>query len=314
MLFIRLNEKRSEKYYLDYLLCRDVSHYHGILLAFYRYPDHFFCDFKVDCIHPSSFQEMNPMDLKDWLDKKVDQYNVPGFIPNDPIVIPHRFQKKQDIEIAGFFAAILAWGQRKTIISKCLDLLERMDHAPYDFIVHFQEDDLKSWVGFKHRTFNDLDALYFAHRLQAHYRTYDSLETAFLPEDMGSAWDAKKGLEVFHHRFFSLPEAPGRTKKHISTPARGSSCKRLNMYLRWMVRRDDRGVDFGIWEKIKPSDLICPCDVHVERVARALGLVQRPKPDWPMAIELTEQLRQWDPEDPVRYDFALFGLGVEGRL
>lgn len=257
---------------------------------------------------------MTSQELKNWLDRKVDEYNVPGFIPHDPVSIPHRFQKKQDIEIAGFFAAILAWGQRKTIISKCLDLLERMDHAPHDFIVNFQEDDLRSWVGFKHRTFNDLDALYFAHWLQFHYRQFDSLEDAFLPEPATDAWDAFQGLESFRSRFFSLPIAPVRTQKHIASPLRGSSCKRLNMFLRWMVRQDNRGVDFGIWTRIKPADLICPCDVHVERVARTLGLVHRPKPDWLMAVELTDQLRQWDPEDPVRYDFALFGLGVEGRL
>jgi len=253
-------------------------------------------------------------DLKKWLDEKVDQYNVPDFIPNDPISIPHAFSKKADIEIAGFFAAVLAWGQRKTIISKCHILLEQMDHAPADFIRGFEENDLKPFVGFKHRTFNDLDTLYFLHWLQHHYRQFDSLEDAFLPHDFTSYWEAEKGLNSFHDRFFSLPDAPSRTQKHIAKPAKGSSCKRLNMFLRWMVRQDDRGVDFGLWTRIKPAQLICPCDVHVERVARALGLITRPKPDWLMAQELTQQLRLWAPEDPVRYDFALFGLGVEGRL
>lgn len=253
-------------------------------------------------------------DLKDWLDKKVDQYNVPNFIPLDPISIPHSFSQPADIEIAGFFAAILAWGQRKTIIQKCQTLMQLMDQAPAQFIRGFEESDLKPFVGFKHRTFNDLDTLYFLHWLQHHYRAHDSLEDAFLPTDFGTIWEAEKGLNAFHERFFSLPEAPSRTQKHIAKPARGSSCKRLNMYLRWMVRNDSKGVDFGLWTRIRPSQLICPCDVHVERVARTLGLVTRPKPDWLMALELTENLRKWAPEDPVRYDFALFGLGVEGSL
>lgn len=253
-------------------------------------------------------------ELKEWLDKKVDQYNRPNFIPLDPISIPHAFSKKADIEIAGFIAAILAWGQRKTIISKCQTWLNLMDNSPADFVRGFEESDLKPFVGFKHRTFNDLDTLYFLHWLQHHYRSFDSLEDAFIPEGSLHHWDAEIGLNSFHDRFFSLPDAPNRTRKHIAKPAKGSSCKRLNMFLRWMVRRDQCGVDFGLWTRIQPADLICPCDVHVERVARTLGLVTRPKPDWLMAKELTDNLKKWAPDDPVRYDFALFGMGVEGRL
>ncbi|MCS5489262.1 TIGR02757 family protein [Algoriphagus limi] len=253
-------------------------------------------------------------DLKGFLDEKVEQYNQPGFIPNDPISIPHIFQKKEDIEISGFFAAILAWGQRKTIISKCLELMALMDNAPHDFMLNHQDLDLKPFLNFKHRTFNDVDTLYFIHFFSWFYKNYDSLEEAFLT---GSNYDgeAMEGMLIrFHEMFFSLPEAPKRTKKHIATPARKSACKRMNMFLRWMVRSDDKGVDFGIWKKINPSQLICPCDLHVDRVARKLGLITRKQTDWQTAVDLTEQLREFDPKDPVKYDFALFGLGIEEKF
>lgn len=253
-------------------------------------------------------------DLKGFLDEKVEQYNQPGFIPNDPISIPHLYQKKQDIEISGFFAAILAWGQRKTIISKCLELMEMMDHAPHDFMLNHQDSDLKVFLNFKHRTFNDIDTLYFIHFFSWFYKNHSSLEEAFLV-GTNYAGDAMEGMLIrFHELFFSLPEAPHRTKKHIATPARKSACKRMNMYLRWMVRSDRKGVDFGIWEKIKPAHLICPCDLHVDRVARKLGLITRKQTDWQTAIELTEKLREFDPQDPVKYDFALFGLGIEEKF
>ncbi len=289
--------------------------------------------------------------LKAFLDSRVEQYNCIDFIPNDPVVIPHQFSTKQDIEIMGFFAAMLAWGQRKTIINKCNELAERMDNAPYDFIKNHKEADLKRMLGFKHRTFNDTDLLYFIEFFRNHYLRYDSLETAFLPKqnspvfredyleelkgehefiDVSSATcyagelysnsrDSSLGtvesfLNHFRSYFFSLPDYPQRTIKHVSSPAQKSTCKRLNMFLRWMVRKDDKGVDFGIWNKIKASQLICPCDVHVDRVARKLNLISRKQTDWQTALELTNRLREFDPSDPVKYDFALFGLGIEERF
>lgn len=248
-------------------------------------------------------------DLKLFLDAKVDQYNNPSFIGLDPVSIPHRFSKKQDIEIAGLFAAVLAWGQRKTIINKCIELLSMMDNAPHDFIINHTDTDLKIFETFKHRTFNATDTLYFLAFLKDHYQKYDSLEEAFNP-GLKNSWNAEQGLSGFHRRFFSLSFAPHRTRKHIATPERKAACKRLNMYLRWMVRKDDRGVDFGLWKSIQPSVLVCPCDLHVDRVGRKLGLIQRKQTDWQTAVELTNHLKVLDPADPVKYDFALFGLGI----
>lgn len=295
--------------------------------------------------YPASFQNFN--ELKDFLDVKFDQYNRPGFIENDPICIPHLFTKRQDIEIMGFWASILAWGQRKTIINKCKELIVLMDGAPYDFILNHQETDLKRFANFKHRTFNDTDTLYFLEFFRQHYLRSDTLETAFntlrpnifrdefLEEEkytkeytetasstcyLGELNSRKQesvveiALNSFRTYFFSLPDFPARTKKHISSPSQKSTCKRLNMFLRWMVRKDDRGVDFGLWNSIKPSDLICPTDLHVERVARKLKLISRKQVDWLTATELTENLRKFDPADPVKYDFALFGLGIEEQF
>jgi uncharacterized protein (TIGR02757 family) len=252
--------------------------------------------------------------VADLLNTKVEQYNRPGFIPNDPISIPHRFSQRQDIEIMGFWAAVLAWGQRKTIINKCHELITLMDDAPYDFVVNHQESDLKRMLHFKHRTFNATDTLYFLHFFQTYYRSHDTLEDAFVEGLQEGDDDIENALKQFHDRFFALEDSPSRTRKHVATPARGSTCKRLNMFLRWMVRRDDCGVDFGIWQRLSPARLVCPCDVHVDRVARTLGLIQRNQTDWKTAIELTETLRTLDPTDPVKYDFALFGLGVEGEM
>jgi uncharacterized protein (TIGR02757 family) len=249
--------------------------------------------------------------LKDFLDEKVAQYNQPNFIENDPIQIPHLFSNQQDIEIAGFFAAILAWGQRKTIINKCKQLIAIMDHAPYEFIMHHHPADLKPFLNFKHRTFNATDTLYFIHFIRQYYQQHHSLEEAFIQNSDATGQNIENGLIHFQRLFVSLPEFPIRTRKHISTPERKSACKRINMYLRWMVRNDRKGVDFGIWKKIEPSQLICPCDVHVDRVARKLQLITRKQTDWLTALELTENLRLLDPKDPVKYDFALFGLGLE---
>lgn len=245
--------------------------------------------------------------LKDFLDANFEKYNQASFIIDDPISIPHLFTKKQDIEIAGLFAATLAWGQRKTIINKCKELISLMDNAPYDFVVNHQENDLKRFLNFKHRTFNATDTLFFIHFLKRHYANNKSLESAFVSSKNG---DMASYLSHFHSNMFTSPDAPGRTKKHVSTPERKSACKRLNMFMRWMVRKDNCGVDFGIWNNISSAQLICPLDVHVERVAKKLGLLQRKQPDWKAAQELTQNLRELDPRDPVKYDFALFGLGV----
>ncbi|MDP9047486.1 MAG: TIGR02757 family protein [Bacteroidota bacterium] len=313
---------------------------------------------------------MQITDLKAFLDSKVNQYNRPEFITHDPVSIPHRFGKPQDIEIMGLWAAVLAWGQRITIINKCNELIALMDGAPYDFIINHREADLKKLLNFKHRTFNDVDTLYFIAFFRHHYENHESLESAFIPAQtpfvMLSASesssspnkstsdksdseikskgvilrpaspefiegkDERKGhskvlspdapepiekyLNHFREYFFSLPDHPHRTKKHISSPSQKSTCKRLNMFLRWMVRKDNGGVDFGIWNQIQPSELICPCDLHVDRVARKLKLITRKQTDWQTAVELTQRLREFDPADPIKYDFALFGLGIEEKF
>lgn len=251
-------------------------------------------------------------ELKEFLDAKVEQYNRPGFISDDPISIPHAFSKKQDIEISGFFAAMLAWGQRITIINNCRRLLEWMDNDPHRFVLSHRETDLKPFTTFRHRTFNGTDALYFIEFLRWFYTHHHSLEDGFLLADQDET--VERGLVHFHKIFFGLPYFPGRTRKHVATPERKSACKRLNMFLRWMVRKDGRGVDFGLWSRIRPSQLVCPCDVHVERVARRLGLIRRNQLDWQTALELTGNLRELDANDPVKYDFALFGLGLDEKL
>jgi uncharacterized protein (TIGR02757 family) len=266
--------------------------------------------------------------LKEFLDHKVDEYERQDFISLDPVSIPHQFSRPGDIEIAGFFAAIFSWGNRTTIIAKSRELMERMDNDPHTFITSHKESDLKSLLGFKHRTFNDTDLLYFIHFLRHHYRTNKSLESAFTGEIMAISVTGvqqkqtknqatvltgalvERALTHFEKYFFSLPDHPERTHKHISTPAKNSACKRLNMYLRWMVRNSKKGVDFGLWKSIQPKDLICPTDVHVLRIARKLQLIERQQNDWTTALELTTYLRSLDKNDPVKYDFALFGLGV----
>lgn len=245
--------------------------------------------------------------VQNVLDEKFILYNNPGFIENDPISIPHRFKIKQDIEIAGFFAAIFAWGKRQIIINKSTELMKRMGDSPFQFVTQHSDSDLKDLLGFKHRTFNDTDLLYCVDFFKRHYLNHDSLEEAFRGETM------EKKLNYFSSYFFNSSDAPSRTKKHIPSPIRSSACKRINMYLRWMVRDDTAGVDFGIWKSIKPSELICPLDLHVERAAKTLQLLTRDKPDWRAALELTDNLKQFDANDPVKYDFALFGLSIEEK-
>lgn len=253
---------------------------------------------------------MKYQELKVFLDRKVDEYNQSFFIATDPICIPHLFRKKQDIEIAAFFSAIFAWGNRTTIINKASELMQRMHMAPHDFCVNHTNNDLKKLLGFKHRTFSDTDLLYFIDFFKWHYQNHKSLESAFT-QSMSSADETiENGLVGFRDHFFSLEHIPARTRKHISSPARNSTCKRLNMFLRWMVRRDEKGVDFGIWTNISPSQLVCPIDLHVARVAKRFKLLRRKQVDWLAGIELTRYLKALDKEDPVKYDFALFGLGI----
>lgn len=253
---------------------------------------------------------MKEKELADFLNRKVEYYNQPGFIKDDPVSVPHLFTKKQDIEIAGFFAAIFAWGNRTTIIQKSKELMQLMDNSPHAFCLNHTTAQLKKLTSFRHRTFNATDLLYFIAFLKFHYSGNKSLETAFTRH--GNTTESM--LSGFHHYFFSLEDVPPRTKKHIATPERNSTCKRLNMFLRWMVRSDDKGVDFGIWKKISPSQLICPVDLHVARVARRLNILKRKQTDWLAAVELTRYLQTLDTNDPVKYDFALFGLGVSEKF
>ena len=249
---------------------------------------------------------MMPVHLKQFLDSKVNEYNRPAFIKDDPIAIPHLFTQKQDIEIAGLFASVFAWGNRTTIINKSKELIQRMDNAPYAFIKDHSTKDLQRLKKFKHRTFNEDDLYYFIEFLHQHYLKHNSLEFAFFPIPN---LDTEHGLTHFKKYFFSF-EHLRRTEKHISSPLQRSTCKRLNMFLRWMVRDDKKGVDFGLWKSISPSQLICPIDVHVARVAKKLDLLKRKQVDWLAAVELTNALRKLDKDDPVKYDFALFNLGV----
>ncbi len=249
---------------------------------------------------------------KAFLDAAVARYNRADFIADDPISVPHRFSGLQDREIIGFWVAMLAWGNRKSIIQSANKLCALMDDAPYDFILNHQESDRARFLSFKHRTFQSLDTLYFLEFFQQYYRKQASLEHAFARHLQTDDPTVENALIGFHRDFFDHPYAPERTRKHVATPERGSTCKRLNMFLRWMVRKDPQGVDFGAWQRIRPSQLLIPLDVHVERVARQLGLLERTQVDWRTVLELSAQLRQLDPEDPVKYDFALFGLGVVG--
>lgn len=260
--------------------------------------------------HFSTEQSFKNKDaLKSFLDSAVAQFNTNDFIATDPISIPKSYCSKQDVEITAFWTSMFAWGQRVTIINKAKELFALMGNEPYQFIVNHKEIDRKRFENFKHRTFQYIDTLYFLEFLQDFYRSHDSLEDAFtigLDENQSM----ETALSNFHDLFFSLENAPKRTRKHIATPARKSSCKRLNMFLRWMVRKDPSGVDFGLWDKIDASQLMIPLDVHVYRVASQLKLLTRKQTDWKAVTELTENLRELDPKDPVKYDFALFGLGV----
>lgn len=246
--------------------------------------------------------------LKEFLDEKADKYNHPDFIYTDPIQIPHLFTESQDREIAGFFAATIAWGQRSTIIKNMFQLLSLMDNTPFEFVQNYSANDLNRFNYFKHRTFNGEDCVFFIQSLKNIYLKYNGLGSLFqhLYLQHQNIVDV---LSHFRQIFFEIPH-PERTQKHVANVLKGASAKRLNMYLRWFVRKDNRGVDFGLWDKIPMSSLYIPLDIHTGNVARKLGLLKRKQNDWKAVQELTEKLRMFDFDDPIKYDFALFGLGV----
>jgi uncharacterized protein (TIGR02757 family) len=252
-------------------------------------------------------------EIKQLLEQKSEEYQNPAFIQSDPLSIPKKFENQNDIEITALWIAVLSWGNRKSIINSGEKLIRLMHYAPYDFILNHTEKDKESFLNFKHRTFQPLDALYFLDFLQWFYRRNQSLEDAFFQTDSFESPNVKPALEYFHDFFFQLPHAPERTKKHIATPKRNSSCKRLNMFLRWMIRSPKNQVDFGLWKKANASQLIIPLDVHVHRTALKLGLIERKNADWKAAEKLTQVLKNWRPEDPVFFDYGLFGLGLEER-
>ncbi len=251
--------------------------------------------------------KLNPKQLKEFLDLKVSQYNNPKFIETDPIQIPHKFTKKEDIEISGFLTATIAWGNRKSIINNANRLVNLLDSAPYDFVINHEKTDLDKLTSFVHRTFNGDDCIQFIKSLQHIYKNHNGLEAVFSKHKEKAS--LQLSISKFKTVFFEI-EHLQRTQKHISDPLKNSAAKRINMFLRWMVRRDNTGVDFGIWNQISPSILSCPLDVHSGNVARKLELLLRKQNDAKALLELDIALRNLDPLDPVKYDFALFGLGV----
>jgi len=246
-------------------------------------------------------------ELKEFLDEKVIQYNNPNFIESDPIQIPHQFSLKEDIEIAAFLTATIAWGNRKMIIKNANKMMDLFGNSPYDFVINHKEIHLNKLEGFVHRTFNSTDLIYFIKALKHLYKSYGGLEPIFTKYSTKKS--TQSAIHQFKQSFFEI-EHPQRTLKHISDPLKGSAAKRINMFLRWMVRNDNTGVDFGLWENISPSILSCPLDVHSGNVARKLSLLTRKQNDAKALAELDNNLRLLDENDPIKYDFALFGLGV----
>jgi uncharacterized protein (TIGR02757 family) len=250
-------------------------------------------------------------ELKEFLDEKVDKYNRPSFIEHDPISIPHRYTEKCDIEIAGFLAATIAWGNRMMILKNSVRMMEILEDSPFEFIVNSSDCELDQAIRFVHRTFNLVDLAYFLKALRHIYKDKGGLETIF--EIHKTSDSLQPAIHELHNIFFELPHEK-RTERHVSDPFKGSAAKKINMYLRWMIRKDNRGVDFGIWKSISPSILSCPLDVHSGSVARKLGILKRKQNDAKAVTELDTFLRTLDKEDPVKYDFALFGLGVSGKF
>ena len=246
-------------------------------------------------------------DLKEFLDEKAFKYESPSFIKDDPILIPHQFTDKRDIEISAFITSIISWGNRKSIINSSRNIMSYMDHSPYDFIMNHTKEDLTSTNKSIHRTFNMIDLNYFIISLRNIYENYGGIEDIISDKKNGS--NIQERISSFKKIFFSL-EHPQRSKKHLPSPIDGSSAKRFNMFLRWMVRSNEKGVDFGIWKKIRTSELSIPLDVHIGRIARDLGLLSRNQNDSKSVEEIDIKLREMDHVDPVKYDYALFGLGV----
>lgn len=254
----------------------------------------------------SSFHPV--IEIKQLLDQKVDEFNNPSFIADDPISVPHNFSTRQDIEIAGFLASAISWGNRKSIVGNARKLLHIMGDSPYNFLLQSNPEDFKPFLQFVHRTFNGEDCLFFITSLQRIYRQWDSLEPLFSTlNEQGAA----HAIGRFRDVFLATDHLP-RSEKHLANPQTGSAAKRINMFLRWMIRDDDQGVDFGLWKSVDKANLVCPLDIHSGRVARDLGLLHRSQNDWKAALELTSVLKALNPSDPVKYDFALFGMGING--
>lgn len=247
------------------------------------------------------------------LEEAYERHATPAFIADDPIQVPRSFARREDAETIGFLAATIAWGQRKTIIANAWRMVKLMDGAPFDFVMNADEHELRGLDGFVHRTFNGGDLRTFILALRHLYRAHGGLEAAFLPADARTPLPPMAEMIGFFRTRMLEPAHATRTEKHVADPLRGSNAKRINMYLRWMVRPADRGVDLGLWKRIPTSALHVPLDVHTGRVARELGLLQRQQDDWKAVVELTTALRTFDANDPVKYDIALFGLGVTAK-
>lgn len=250
---------------------------------------------------------MNQEELKDFLESKVIQYNTIDFIEPDPISVPHRYKIKEDIEIAGFLAATIAWGNRTMITKNGHRMMDLMGDSPYDFVMNHNEYQLERLDSFVHRTFNSDDFKHFIIALKHIYTNHNGLESIFTKHQTEDS--LQPAIQQLHNTFFEIPHLD-RTKKHVANPSKGSVSKRINMYLRWMIRNDNEGVDFGLWKSISPAKLSCPLDVHSGNVARKLGILNRKQNDTKALTELDTSLRLLDAKDPVKYDFALFGLGI----
>jgi uncharacterized protein (TIGR02757 family) len=259
-----------------------------------------------------SYNGIPVIELKQFLDEKYLQYNNPSFIECDPISIPHRYISNNDKEVAGFLTAAIAWGRRDLILRSSSRLMEAMDNNPYEFVISASDEELARLSGFVHRTFNGTDCIFFMKGLKGIYERFNSMEDIIL-EGMKESGSLKDGLSNFRKQFFSIPHEK-RAEKHFADLMNGAAGKRLNMFLRWMVRKDDNGVDFGIWKRITPALLYVPLDLHSGNTARRLGLLSRKLNDWQAVEELTAILREFDPSDPVKYDFALFGVGVNEKF
>lgn len=261
---------------------------------------------------PKSKADWNAEAIRHFLERKTTEFNRPEFIPGDPVSVPHLFSRKEDIEIAGFLAATIAWGQRPTIVKNGMRMMQLMSHSPFEFTMNAGTKDLNRISTFVHRTFNGTDFKVFIRCLRNIYAKHEGLEHVFATS-LKKENNMMDAISVFRKTFFSVRHEQ-RTQKHVSDPAKNSSAKRINMFLRWMVRKDANGVDFGIWKSIPTAALMIPLDVHVGNVARELGLLHRTQDDRKAVEELTKTLRQFDPLDPVKYDFALFGTGISARI